>query len=191
MVIALNKPYGVLSQFNQNPDYPDQRTLADIDVPAHLSPVGRLDMDSEGLLLLSDEVGFENKLLNPSFEHRRTYWVQVDGTPSDQDLRQWRDGGLQIRKHITKPCRVKLLDEHPRFPEREVPLDPVQVARSTWLEMELTEGKNRQVRRMTAKLGFPTLRLIRIRIGNYTLLDALLPGEWVPMNQQESRSLSA
>ncbi|WP_018970817.1 pseudouridine synthase [Rubritalea marina] len=178
MIIALNKPYGVLSQFNKNPDYPKQRTLADIGLPEGLSPIGRLDMDSEGLLLLSDDTSVEHRLLDPKHAHRRAYWVQVDGTPSEQDLRQWRAGGLTIRKHVTKPCAVTLLEQAPELPPREVPIDAAQEARSSWLLMELREGKNRQVRRMTATLGFPTLRLVRISIGKYRLDLESAPGRW-------------
>ncbi|SHI69260.1 23S rRNA pseudouridine2457 synthase [Rubritalea squalenifaciens DSM 18772] len=176
MIVAFHKPYGVLSQFNKNPDYPDQRVLGECGLPEHLHPVGRLDLDSEGLLLLTDDKELETKLLDPKHGHRRCYLVQVDGQPDDLVIRELEAGGLQIKGGVTKPCKVKLLGEAPSLPERDPAVDVHAEARSSWLKMELTEGKNRQVRRMTAKVGFPTLRLMRISIGDLQLHE-LKPGE--------------
>lgn len=187
MIIALNKPYGVLSQFNQNPDYPEQHTLLSLNLPPEMMPVGRLDLDSEGLLLLTDEPGLEEKLLSPENKHRRAYLAQVDGKPEMMKIEQLRAGGLEIRGHTTRRCRVKILNEEPALSPREPGIDPVAAARSCWLHIELTEGKNRQVRRMTAKIGHPTLRLYRISIGDFELAD-LAPGEWRVISEKE-RSL--
>ena len=190
MIIILNKPYGVLSQFNQNPDYPEQKTLADLELPLPPTamPVGRLDMDSEGLLLLSDEKGFEESLIHPKHGHRRSYLVQVDGSPKHSVIEMLRSGGIEIRGHRTKKCRASLLKEAPQLAERVPPVDKVQADRSSWLSIELTEGKNRQVRRMTAKVGFPTLRLIRQKIGNFEAADLKL-GEWRVISESERAQL--
>lgn len=188
MIIILNKPYGVLSQFNKNPDYPEQKTLAELGLPPETMPVGRLDLDSEGLLLLTDEKGFEESLIHPKHGHRRTYLVQVDGIPKHSVIEMLRSGGIEIRGHRTKKCRASLLKEKPKVLERVPPIDPVQAERSAWLSMELTEGKNRQVRRMTAKVGFPTLRLIRQKIGNFEATDLKL-GEWRVISESERDQL--
>ncbi len=184
MVIVVNKPYGVLSQFNKNPDYPDQKTLQDIGLPLEFQPVGRLDLDSEGLLLLSDEKEFENALLNPKRGHKRSYLVQVDGSPDQEAIKLLRGGDLEIRGHKTKKCRVRVLENAPKLPERVLAIDAVQAKRSSWMLMELTEGKNRQVRKMTAKVGFPTLRLVRVKIGSLEL-KGLAPAEWRTLSEEE------
>lgn len=184
MIIVVNKPYGILSQFNVNPDYPNQRTLTELNLPPELQPVGRLDMDSEGLLLLTDEKKLEHQLINPENSHPRTYLVQVDGTPNERDLDLLREGGLEIRGCRVKPCRVRLLEEKPTIVERVPAVDPVAAGRSAWLEMTLTEGRNRQVRRMTAKIGCPTLRLIRVKIGAFVAKD-LKMGEWRVVSEVE------
>jgi 23S rRNA pseudouridine2457 synthase len=188
MVIALNKPYGVLSQFNQNPDYPNQQTLSDIGLPPELHPVGRLDMDSEGLLLLTDDKGLETRLLDPSNGHKRTYLVQVDGTPSPEEIHLLRAGGLSIKGHITKKCRVSVLSTEPDVEARVPEVDRAAAGRSSWLRMELREGKNRQVRRMTAIVGCPTLRLIRERIGEFEDAE-LKAGEWRVLSEAEIQLL--
>ena len=188
MLIAFHKPYGVLSQFNQNPDRPEQPTLQGFDLPENLQPVGRLDMDSEGLLLLSDDPGFERKLLHPTKGHRRTYTVMVDGSPGETALRQLRVGGLQIRGHSTKPCRATVLDLPPALPPRdpEVVITPGRTY--SWLELTLTEGKNRQVRRMTAAVGHPTLRLVRTMIGELPL-GSLPAGEWRELGPKDIKRI--
>jgi len=175
MVIAFHKPFGVLCQFT--PDQPGQRTLADFGFPKDVYPVGRLDMDSEGLLLLSDEPGFNNRLLDPKTSHPRTYLAQVEGIPTMETLQTLKNGGVQIKGHQTLPCRARLLDAEPEVAPRDPPVRYRQALPTSWLELELIEGKNRQVRRMTAAVGFPTLRLIRVSIGK---LDGafLRQGSW-------------
>lgn len=187
MVIAFNKPYGVLSQFNENPDREGQRTLAEFDLPPDFHPVGRLDMDSEGLLLLTDDKELENDLLHPYKSHLRTYLVQVDGKPNRKALTDL-EVGVEIRGYTTKKCKVMTINEPRVVPERVPPVDPASDARSTWLKMDLKEGKNRQVRRMTAKVGFPTLRLFRVSIGCYDLTDVEV-GKWVVLSEEEQEDL--
>ena len=188
MIIAFNKPYGVLSQFNENPDQPGQRTLAAFDLPPEFTPVGRLDMDSEGLLLITDEKQFEADLLRPHKQHVRTYLVQVDGKPTLTDMRELA-AGVEIRGYTTLPCHAQLLNTPPKkLQTREPSVDEASEKRSSWIMLRLREGKNRQVRRMTAKIGYPTLRLIRISIGEYDLAD-LGTGKWVVLDHDEIDSL--
>ncbi len=182
MVLAFHKPYGVLCQFTRNE--PGQRTLADFGFPAEVYPVGRLDQDSEGLLLLSDEPGFNNRLLHPSTAHPRTYRVQVDGTPTPEALERLRRGGLIIDGHRSRPCRVHVPDPQPVVPPREPPVRFRKSIPTTWIELTLTEGKNRQVRRMTAAVGFPTLRLIRVVIGRLEG-QGLAEGAWKRLTPEE------
>ena len=181
MVIAFYKPYGVLCQFTQ--DQPGQRTLAEFGFPASVYPLGRLDMDSEGLLLLSDEPGMNNRLLHPSAGHSRTYLVQVDGAADGEAILRLSKGGLAIKGHRTLPCQASLCDE-PALAPRDPPVRFRKEIPTSWIEISLKEGKNRQVRRMTAAVGFPTLRLIRIRMGTFQM-DRLSPGEWREMNAAE------
>ncbi len=189
MIIAFHKPYGVLSQFNENPDQPGQKTLGDFDLPPEFTPVGRLDMDSEGLLLITDEKQLEADLLRPHKQHERTYLVQVEGKPSLTDVRELAAGGMEIRGHVTLPCYAQLLGGEPRkLSKREPAVDSVSDKRSSWLMMKLKEGKNRQVRRMTAKQGYPTLRLIRCSIGEFDLGD-LEPGKWVVLSDDDVEAL--
>jgi len=175
MVIAFHKPYDVLCQFT--PDQPGQRTLAEFGFPAGVYPVGRLDLDSEGLLLLTDEAGFNHRLLNPAAAHPRTYWAQVEGCPTAEALERLARGGLEIQGRRTRPCRACLLDPPPAVAPRDPPVRFRQAIPTTWLELQLTEGKNRQVRRMTATVGFPTLRLIRKAIGGLATAS-LAEGAW-------------
>lgn len=165
MVIAFHKPYGVLCQFT--PDQPGQRTLAEFGFPPDVYPVGRLDLDSEGLLLLTDEPGFNHRLLDPVRAHPRTYHAQVEGVPTPEALGRLRRGGLLIQGHRTRPCGATLLAESPDVPPRDPPVRFRKAIPTSWIELTLVEGKNRQVRRMTAAVGFPTLRLIRVAIGGY------------------------
>ncbi|MGJ8655874.1 MAG: pseudouridine synthase [Akkermansiaceae bacterium] len=189
MIIAFNKPYGVLSQFNENPDNPGQKTLASFDLPPEFTPVGRLDMDSEGLLLITDEQQLEADLLRPHKQHVRTYLVQVDGKPTLADMRDLAAGGLEIRGHVTKPCFAQLVGGEPRkLTPREPAVDAASEKRSSWIMLRLKEGKNRQVRRMTAKIGYPTLRLIRSSIGEYDLGD-LESGKWVVLDEDDVEAL--
>lgn len=175
MILAFHKPYGVLCQFT--PDQPGQRTLADFHFPSGVYPVGRLDMDSEGLLLLSDEPGFNNRLLAPKTAHPRTYQAQVEGIPTPESIAQLKRGGMLIQGHRILPCQVRLLEIEPDFLPREPPVRFRKEIPTSWLELQLTEGKNRQVRRMTAAVGNPTLRLVRVKIGK--LEGNFLPrGTW-------------
>ncbi len=186
MVIAFHKPYGILCQFT--PDQPGQKTLADFDFPEGVYPVGRLDMDSEGLLLLSDEPGFNNRLLDPKTAHPRTYLVQVEGIPTSDTVERLKKGGIVIQGHHTLPCAAEILDMEPIVDPR---IPPVRVRLSIptcWLKLQLIEGKNRQVRRMTAALGFPTLRLIRVAIGQFQG-TAIAQGQWHVMGPTELRSI--
>lgn len=182
MVIAFHKPYGVLCQFT--PDLPGQRTLADFGLPAGVYPVGRLDMDSEGLLLLCDEPGFNNRLLNPKTAHPRTYLAQVEGLPTTGAVTTLQRGGIQIQDYRTLPCRARVWEVEPNFPPRDPPVRFRKEIPTSWLELELTEGKNRQVRRMTAAVGFPTLRLVRLQIGKLSG-GFLKPGTWMELGAAE------
>lgn len=190
MLIAFNKPYGVLSQFTPEPGS-RWRTLAVFSLPARVYPLGRLDADSEGLLLLSDEPGLNAKLMNPAFGHPREYWAQVEGVPSAQELAQLCEG-VRLADGQTRPAAARLLEPRPAIAAREPPIRVRQTVPDTWIALELTEGKNRQVRRMTAAVGHPTLRLIRVRIGALRL-DALdlSPGAWRELSAEERRAVLA
>jgi 23S rRNA pseudouridine2457 synthase len=186
MVIAFHKPYGVLCQFT--PDLPGQRTLADFGFPAGVYPVGRLDMDSEGLLLLSDEPGFNNRLLDPKTAHPRTYLAQVEGSPTPEAVAKLTLGGILIQGYRTRPCQARLLAVEPVVAPRDPPVRFRQAIPTAWLELQLIEGKNRQVRRMTAAVGFPTLRLIRVAIGRIDS-SGLAQGMWVELGPVEIRRI--
>jgi 23S rRNA pseudouridine2457 synthase len=174
VLIAFHKPYGVLSQFT--PDGSPNRPLAEFGFPKGVYPLGRLDADSEGLLLLSDEPGLNDRLLNPRHAHQRTYWVQVERVPGTEALAKL-ERGLVIQGERTLPCRARLLDPQPQVPPRNPPIRVRQNVPDCWLELQLIEGRNRQVRRMTAAIGHPTLRLIRVRIGDFQLGE-LPAGKW-------------
>ena len=176
MLIAFNKPYGVLSQFNSNPGDIGQRTLKEFDFPPKVLPLGRLDMDSEGLLLFTDEKALENKLLHPRFQHRRRYLTLVEGVPDEAAMSELRSGKLVIKGHRCLPCRAKILKQAPDIPDRDPPVRVRKQIIDTWLRLELREGKNRQVRRMTAAVGHSTLRLVRVRVGTI-VLDGMAVGE--------------
>jgi 23S rRNA pseudouridine2457 synthase len=186
MVIAYHKPYGVLCQFT--PDRPGQRTLADFQLPRGVYPLGRLDMDSEGLLLLSDEAGLNHRLLDPAAGHERTYWAQVEGVPGQDAIARLARGGLEIRGHRTLPCRVRLLEPAPDLPPRDPPIRYRAAIPTSWMEIVLVEGKNRQVRRMTAAVGFPTLRLFRAAIRSIRW-HGLDQGCWRTLDKEEMQSL--
>lgn len=185
MLIAFNKPYGVLSQFT--PDQPGQATLSKFGFPKGVYPLGRLDADSEGLLLLSDEDGLNSKLLDPKHGHQRTYWAQVENTPSPKDLLKLGQG-LPIKGRLILPCLARILDPQPELGERLPPIRYRKNIPTCWLEISLYEGKNRQVRRMTAAIGHPTLRLMRVSIGNYRL-SGLAPGQWKQLFERERSQL--
>lgn len=167
VLLAFNKPYGVLSQFTPEPGS-RWRTLAEFRLPKNVYALGRLDADSEGLLLLSDEAGLNSRLLDPLQKHPRTYWAQVEGIPSPASLQQL-SRGVQLNDHFTQPAKAMLLSPAPDVPPRDPPVRVRKTVPDAWISLELIEGKNRQVRRMTAAVGHPTLRLIRVRIGNFDL----------------------
>lgn len=175
MLIAFHKPYGVLSQFTPEPGS-RWRTLADFAFPRSVYPLGRLDADSEGLLLLSDEPGLNTKLLDPKRGHRRTYWAQVERMPPTEALTALARG-VVIGGRKTLPCRAWLLDPQPEMPPRDPPIRFRKSVPDCWLALELVEGKNHQVRRMTAAVGHPTLRLVRVKIGELEL-GTLPAGTW-------------
>jgi 23S rRNA pseudouridine2457 synthase len=182
MLIAFYKPYGVLSQFRPIQGSPF-RTLAEFGFPPGVYPVGRLDAKSEGLLLLSDEPWIVYRLLHPRFRHRRLYWVQVEGIPSEEALQRLQSG-MRLGKYRTRPCRAWRLVPPPEVPPREPPIRLRKTVPTSWIAIELTEGKYHQVRRMTAALGHPTLRLLRVSIGNFSLWS-LRPGQWRILNAAE------
>lgn len=184
MVIAFHKPFGVLCQFT--PDQPGQRTLADFGFPKNVYPLGRLDMDSEGLLLLSDEPGLNDRLLNPKRAHPRTYLVQVEGIPDPAAMKLLGAGTLIIRGHRCLPCETSIPFPRPEIPPREPPIRVRKEIPDTWIQITLTEGKNRQVRRMTAAIGHPTLRLVRIMIGAFSD-PSLAPGAWRILDGDERK----
>ncbi|HTI99060.1 MAG TPA: pseudouridine synthase [Dongiaceae bacterium] len=192
MLLAFHKPYGVLSQFTV--ETPGQRTLAEFGFPKNVYPIGRLDADSEGLLLLSDEPGLNEQLLHPRHAHEREYWAQVERIPTADALAKLQAGVL-VQGRRTLPCRAWRLQPQPltgpgpdavapRVPPRDPPIRYRKNVADCWIGLELIEGKNRQVRRMTAAVGHPTLRLLRVRIGRYELGE-LSPGTWRELNSSE------
>ncbi len=174
VLIAFHKPYGVLSQFM--PDGSPNRTLAEFGFPKNVYAIGRLDADSEGLLLLSDQPELNERFLHPRHEHQRTYWAQVERVPSADALKRL-ERGISIQGRKTLPCRARVLDPQPEVSPREPPIRFRKNVSDCWIALELIEGKNRQVRRMTAAVGHPTLRLLRVRMGNVEL-SGLGAGQW-------------
>lgn len=172
------KPFGMLSQFSREGDH---KTLADLDFKfaKDIYPVGRLDADSEGLLLLTNDSTLNHRLLNPKFKHERTYYVQVDGRITEEACQKLKEGveiSIDKKRHLTLPAKVEILDNEPTLPERNPPVRFRKNLPTTWIALTLHEGKNRQVRRMTAAVGFPTLRLVRWAIGQ-TVLGDMKSGE--------------
>ena len=229
MLIAFHKPFGVVSQFTN--DLPRRsaaqtggsfnRTLADFGFPKNVYPIGRLDADSEGLLLLSDETEWNERLLHPRNAHEREYWAQVERIPTPESLKQL-ERGISIQSRKTLPCRAWILEPQPevgravpsappnrwgeatyesareyarltkkeiKIPPRNPPIRFRKTVPTCWIGLELIEGKNRQVRRMTAVIGHPTLRLMRVRIGNFWLGD-LPPGQWRILSAEECKFVS-
>src|SRR5262245_5492233 len=184
MLIAFNKPYGVLSQFT--PDNSNHRPLAEFRFPKQIYPIGRLDADSEGLLLLSDEAELNQLLLQPGHAHQREYWAQVEGIPANLSLRRLEQG-VMVQGRKTLRCKATLIEPQPELPPREPPIRFRKAVPTTWIALQLIEGKNRQVRRMTAAIGHPTLRLIRVRINKF-MLGSLPAGVWHELDARE-RSL--
>ena len=183
-MIAFHKPYGVLSQFTPEPGSP-HRTLAAFGLPAGVYPIGRLDADSEGLLLLGDEPALNARLLHPAQGHPRRYWAQVERVPDAASLLTL-ERGVTINRRRTLPCRAWLLEPPPAPPPRDPPIRRRKNVSDCWIALELIEGKNRQARRITAAIGHPTLRLLRVRIGSYDLGD-LPAGEWRVLDDAAQR----
>lgn len=181
-----HKPYNVLSQFTK--EVPQHITLKDFhDFPPAVYPVGRLDKDSEGLLILTNDNYLKHRLLDPSFQHKRTYWVQVENIPTKAALQQLREGvKIRIKKlpYFTKPAQVQLLRTAPSLPARTPPIRTRLQIPTAWLELTIKEGKNRQVRKMCAAIGFPVLRLVRVKIERLAL-GTLAQGAVVEMDKKE------
>lgn len=211
VLIAFHKPYGVISQFTA--DGSPNRSLAEFGFPKNVYPIGRLDADSEGLLLLSDEPEWNSRLLEPRHAHEREYWVQVERIPNAGSLEKL-SRGVVVQGRKTLPCRTWRLEPQPvvgrvtphapvaaepsdgvhgvlppTLPQRDPPIRFRKSVPDCWIGMELIEGKNRQVRRMTAAIGHPTLRLVRVRIGKLTLGD-LPPGKWRILQAAERKRVS-
>lgn len=172
-IILFNKPYGVISQFSADGKH---ATLKDYIPTQGVYPAGRLDTDSEGLLILTDDGALQHRISHPRHKLAKTYWAQVEGIPDGSALNQLRKG-VDLGDFLTKPAKAQLIDEPPGLWQRDPPIRFRQSIPTTWLELTIREGKNRQIRRMTAKVGFPTLRLIRASIGDWTL-DGLETGQW-------------
>jgi len=181
-VLLFNKPCGVLCQFSPSAGKP---TLKDFIPVADVYPAGRLDADSEGLVVLTDDGKLQHAISDPKMKLPKTYWVQVDGEPDEVALRRLRSG-VDLDDFVTRPAGARRIDQPPGLWGR---IPPIRVRKSiptSWIELELHEGKNRQVRRMTAAAGYPTLRLIRSRIGPWTL-DGILPGQFRLVDRQQLR----
>jgi 23S rRNA pseudouridine2457 synthase len=181
---VIYKPYHVLSQFTTQEG---KQTLKDFfTVPIDVYPVGRLDYDSEGLLILSNDKELNHRLLHPAFEHEREYLVQVEGEPQQSAIDKLQAGviiTIDGKKYLTRPCKAKKYSSVPQVPERNPPIRYRKNIPSGWISLILTEGKNRQVRKMTAGVGLPTLRLIRLRIGSISV-DGWNPGDMIKMDKQ-------
>lgn len=178
--VLFHKPYGVLSQFTPEDG---ARSLAEFDLPAGIYPAGRLDKDSEGLLLLTDDGPLIEQLLNPRNAKPKAYWALVERVPDEAALQRLRSG-LRIEDYVTRPCQAHILQPQPEVPPRDPPVRLRKSVQDVWLQITVVEGKNRQVRKMTAAIGHPTLRLIRRSIANLTLdgsdgaHETLAPGQW-------------
>ncbi|MBI3194861.1 MAG: pseudouridine synthase [Ignavibacteriae bacterium] len=183
--ILFFKPYGVLCQFT---DEEKRKTLSDFGpFPSDVYAAGRLDFDSEGLVLLTNDGTMKHRLLDPKFQHPRTYLVQIERIPDESALNQLRSGVL-IEEKKTLPAEVRLLSEEPMLPERPVPIRFRKTVPTCWIELTLTEGRNRQVRKMTASVGYPTLRIVRISVANLTIAG-LLPGQHREITENEFTEL--
>ncbi|MGL5508999.1 MAG: pseudouridine synthase, partial [Microcoleaceae cyanobacterium] len=187
------KPYDVLCQFTDDNSSPRPTLKEYINIP-DVYPVGRLDHDSEGLLFLTNHGWLQHRLTDPGFAHPRSYWVQVENIPTELALEQLRHG-VKIQNYITRPAQVKLLTSEPNLPARQPPIRERKNIPTAWLEITLTEGKNRQIRRMTAAVGYPTLRLVRVAIAQLNIIDptsqttVLNPGEWQHLNDVQKHLL--
>lgn len=182
--LVFNKPYAVLTQFTK-PDDSDKETLAAFGFPPDVYPVGRLDYDSEGMLILTDDTWMNKALLDPFKAHSRTYWAQVENIPDKAALRHL-EYGVVIEGTRTAQAKARLLKDDPKLPERSKPIRYRAEIPTAWLELTLTEGRNRQVRKMTAAVGNPTLRLWRVAIGKLNLLElGIEPGKWRRLTHDE------
>jgi 23S rRNA pseudouridine2457 synthase len=188
--LLFNKPFHVLCQFTKGNGDPDvssgRRTLADFISVPNVYPAGRLDFDSEGLLLLTDDGALQHRFTDPRSGHPRTYWVQVEGMPTAAALRQL-ETGITIQGYRTQPAKARAIAE-PNLPQRDPPIRYRKSIPVSWIEMTLREGRNRQVRRMTAAVGLPTLRLVRVALGRLRL-DELAPGAWRDLSALEINAL--
>jgi len=184
MLLAFHKPFGVLSQFT--PDGSAHRTLAEFGLPPDVYAIGRLDADSEGLLLLSDEAKWNQQLLHPDRHVEKTYWVLVERCPSTDSVSALA-GGVLLDGRPTLPAKARVLNPQPVVPPRDPPIRVRKTVEDFWIEIRLTEGRNRQVRRMTASVGHPTIRLVRVAVGGIKLGE-LAPGEWREIPPDESQS---
>lgn len=186
---VIYKPYEVLTRFSPEAG---KATLADhFRVPKDVYPVGRLDYDSEGLLLLTNDTSVNNRLLNPKFAHQREYWVQVDGAITPEAIAQLQQGvdiNIDGKAYRTKRCTAMAFDHEPAVPDRNPPIRFRKSIPAPWVKLVLAEGKNRQVRKMTAAVGFPTLRLIRYRIGKLTV-EGMQPGDMRSLTRAEVEAL--
>jgi len=176
VTLLFHKPYGVLSQFTPEGRW---RGLCDFGLPKHVYVAGRLDADSEGLLVLTDDGRLQHKLTDPTYAHPRTYWALVERVPTADALAKL-SGGVPLGDYTARPCEARALDPQPLVPPRDPPVRFRKNIPDAWIELVLREGKNRQVRRMTAAVGHPTLRLIRVAIGEWRL-EGIAPGTWVTL----------
>lgn len=181
--LLFHKPYDVLTQFTDRDATNPRPTLKDYIPVPHVYAVGRLDRDSEGLVLLTSNGRLQHRLSDPKYAHSRTYWVQVERIPDTAAIAQLQQG-VAIQDYYTRPARVQLLHEEPDLPPRNPPIRFRKTVPTAWLEITLTEGRNRQVRRMTAAVGHPTLRLVRVAIAHLRL-DHLPPGAWRDLTPDE------
>lgn len=172
-LVLFNKPYGVLSQFTPEGRWQGLREVLPL---AGVYAAGRLDADSEGLLILTDDGKLQSRIADPRYKLPKTYWAQVEGVPHEADLEPLCHG-VDLGDFVTRPAQVRIIAEPENLWPRNPPIRFRAAIPTAWLELTISEGKNRQVRRMTAKIGFPTLRLIRVSIGGWTL-DGLAPGQW-------------
>ncbi len=186
--IAFNKPYAILCQFSK-PENSSKETLAKFHFPLDVYSVGRLDYDSEGLLIISDDPRLNEHLLNPIRGHRRQYLAQVENIPDAKALESLKKG-VVIEGRQTMPAGAELLSVEPDLPPRAVPIRERKNIPTSWIRLTLTEGKNRQVRKMTAAIGCPTLRLVRVAIGSLSMIDLkLVPGQWRKLTHTQVQRL--